>query len=106
MNNASPPLDDVAVRQAIGYAIDRDAIVEQLFGPLGVEEPMQTLQPADPRRLRRHRGVVEVQLDLDKVDELMTGAGWEKNGDGIWAKGGRDRGHRGSRRRPETRAVS
>jgi peptide/nickel transport system substrate-binding protein len=28
------------------------------------------------------------QKDLDKVDELMTGAGWEKNGDGIWEKDG------------------
>ena len=32
---------------------------------------------------------VGYMLDLDKVDELMTGDGWAKDGDGIWAKGGK-----------------
>jgi peptide/nickel transport system substrate-binding protein len=88
MNNASPPLDDPAVRQAIGYAIDRDAIVEQLFGALGVEEPMQTLQAPIFADWADTEAWSDYTLDLDKVDELMTGAGWQKNGSGIWAKGG------------------
>ena len=29
------------------------------------------------------------KLDLDKVNSLMTGAGWAKGSDGIWAKGGK-----------------
>src|SRR5262249_60283114 len=28
------------------------------------------------------------KLDLDKVNSLMTGDGWTKGSDGIWAKGG------------------
>jgi peptide/nickel transport system substrate-binding protein len=88
MNNASPPLDDPAVRQAIGYSIDREAIVEQLFGPLGVEEPMQTLQAPILAPYADAEAWSDYTLDLDKVDELMTGAGWQKNGAGIWAKGG------------------
>jgi peptide/nickel transport system substrate-binding protein len=88
MNMASAPLDDVAVRQALGYAIDRPAIVEQLFGALGVDAPMQTLNPPILAEFSDTEAWSDYQLDLDKVDELMTGAGWAKNGSGIWAKGG------------------
>jgi peptide/nickel transport system substrate-binding protein len=88
MNNGVAPLDDIAVRQAIGYALDRNAIVEQLFGPLGVEAPMQTLNPPILSEFADTEAWAGYEQDLDQVDELMTGAGWAKNGDGIWAKGG------------------
>jgi len=88
MNNASPPLDDPAVRQAIGYSIDRDAIVKQLFGAVGVDTPMQTLQAPIFKDWADTEAFSEYKVDLDKVDELMTGAGWAKNGSDIWAKGG------------------
>ena len=45
MNNAKAPLDSVPVRQAIAYAIDRDAIVKRLFGDLGVTKASQSLNP-------------------------------------------------------------
>jgi peptide/nickel transport system substrate-binding protein len=88
MNNASAPLDDKAVRQAIGYAIDRPAIVKQLFGALGVDKPMQTLQPPILAPYADTTAWSNYKKDLDKVDSLMTGAGWAKNSSGIWAKGG------------------
>jgi len=88
MNNASAPLDDVNVRQALGYSIDRNEIVKQLFGALGVDEPMQTLQPRVLSQYADTKAWSQYQLDLDKVDELMTKSGYEKNGSGIWAKGG------------------
>ena len=31
------------------------------------------------------------KLDLDKVNSLMTGDGWAKGSDGIWAKDGKTR---------------
>ncbi len=58
MNNASPPLDDVAVRQAIAYSIDRAAIVEQLFGAARRRAADADDEPAGPRRVRGHRGVL------------------------------------------------
>jgi peptide/nickel transport system substrate-binding protein len=88
MNNASPPLDDPAVRQALGYSIDRAAIVKQLFGALGIDEPMQTLQAPIFADWADTEAWSQYEVDLDKVDDLMTGAGWAKNGSGIWAKGG------------------
>ena len=58
MNNATPPLDDVNVRQAIAYSIDRDAIVEQLFGGARRRPSRcRPLNPPDPCRVRGHRGV-------------------------------------------------
>jgi peptide/nickel transport system substrate-binding protein len=88
INNAAFPFDDVAVRQAFAYSIDRDAIVEALFGPLGVTEAMQTLNPpilADFADTEAWSGYTQ---DLDMVTELMEGAGWAKNGAGFWEKDG------------------
>jgi peptide/nickel transport system substrate-binding protein len=87
-NTDKPGLDNVVVRQALAYATDRQAIVDALFKPVNPEiEPIQGfITPAnsawysDPFSVYTH--------DLDKVDELMTGDGYEKNADGIWAKDG------------------
>jgi peptide/nickel transport system substrate-binding protein len=87
MNNAAAPLDSLAVRQALAYSVDREGIVERLYGPLGVEAPAQSfLSPLVSAFAGTDFEVYE--LDLDKVDELMTGDGWEKNGDGFWEKDG------------------
>jgi peptide/nickel transport system substrate-binding protein len=87
-HTGKPPFNDPKVRQAWGYAIDRDALVNRLFGPLGVKTPMNTINPpilkdyADPTAWSQYK------LDLNKVNELMTSAGWTKGSDGVWAKGG------------------
>ncbi len=47
MNNRKPPLDDVRVRQAISYAIDRQAIIDGAY--FGYGEPIGTFAvPTDP----------------------------------------------------------
>jgi peptide/nickel transport system substrate-binding protein len=87
-HNGKPPFDDVKVRQAWGYAVDRSAIVNRLFGPLGVKNPINTVNPlilkdyADPTAWSKYK------LDLNQVNQLMTSAGWTKGADGIWAKNG------------------
>jgi hypothetical protein len=45
INNAHFPFDDVKVRQAFGYAIDRDAIVKHVFGTLGIDKAANSLNP-------------------------------------------------------------
>lgn len=87
INNEKPPFNDVKVRQALGYAIDRDALVNRLFGPLGVTKAMQTMVPL----VLKQYGTTawsKYKRDLDKVDELLTSAGYAKGADGIYAKGG------------------
>jgi peptide/nickel transport system substrate-binding protein len=89
MNNGVFPLDDLNVRKAIAYAIDRNALIEQLFGPLGVDAPMQTLNPPILAAFSDTEAWAEYTQDLDQVNTLMTESGWAKNGDGIWAKDGK-----------------
>jgi len=88
MNNEKFPFDSVAVRQAFGYAIDRDAVVEALFGGIDITEASQSLNPPILSEFADQEAFADYVLDLEKVDELMTGDGWEKNGEGIWEKGG------------------
>lgn len=88
INNAKPPFDSKAVRQAFAYAIDRDAIVKRLFGALGVEKAANSFNPPILSAFANVNAFAGYKLDLAKVDELMTGDGWAKGADGIWAKGG------------------
>ncbi|MFI1584913.1 peptide ABC transporter substrate-binding protein [Embleya sp. NPDC020630] len=88
MNNAAFPFDSKAVREAFAYSIDRAAIVRKLFGSLGVTAPAQSfLSPLVSAFAAEDFAVY--QRDLTRVGQIMTAAGWTKNGDGIWAKDGR-----------------
>lgn len=87
MNNAAPGLDSVAVRQAIAYAIDRDALVERVYGALGVTDPAQSFVTPVAGDWGSD-DYAQYTPDADLVTELMTGDGWELNGDGIWARSG------------------
>jgi peptide/nickel transport system substrate-binding protein len=87
-NTSKAPLDSKAVRQSLAYATDRDAIVKQLFAPIQPDiKPIQSLYtPA-------FKGAYSTPFskytpDLNQVNTLMTGDGWAKGPDGIWAKGG------------------
>ena len=77
------------VRQAFGYSIDRAAIVKKLFGPLGVTQPANSLNPYVISAYSDQNAWANYKLDLPKVNSLMTGDGWKKNSSGIWAKDGK-----------------
>lgn len=86
-NTQRPPLDRKAVRQALGYATDRDAIVTQLqYAVLPGARPIQALVS------EINRGVfgepfARYRRDLTKVTELMRADGWTRGPDGVWAQG-------------------
>jgi peptide/nickel transport system substrate-binding protein len=88
INNAKAPFDDVAVRQAIGYAIDRDAIVSRLFGGIGVKTAINSLNPPIVAAFSDQNAWANYKPDPAKVTSIMTGAGYAKGSDGIWAKNG------------------
>jgi len=89
MNNAAAPLDDLKVRQAVAYAIDRDAIVNKLFGGLGVTKALQVINAPIVNEFSDTQAFADYTKDLSKVDELLTGDGYAKGTDGIYAKDGK-----------------
>lgn len=88
MNNARFPFDSKAVREAIAYAVDREAIVERLYGPLGVEDPAQSFVTPLVGAFAGS-DFSRFSADPAKVDEIMEADGWARDGSGIWAKDGR-----------------
>jgi peptide/nickel transport system substrate-binding protein len=87
-NVEKPPLTSQAVRQALAYATDRDAIVEQLFAPIqpGIKPIQSFFTPAFGKVYTEP--FAKYHQDLGKVSQLMIGDGWTKGSDGIWTKGG------------------
>jgi len=89
MHNEKAPLDDLNVRKAVSYALDRDALVKRLFGDLGVDKAMQTLNPPILADFADTEAFSQYKLDADKVDQLLTDAGYTKSGS-YYQKDGKD----------------
>jgi len=89
VQNQRFPFTSKAVRQAFAYSIDRDAIVKQLFGKLGVDKAVNSLNPFILADYSDQQAFSQYKPDMDKVNSLMTGDGWKKGSDGIWAKDGK-----------------
>ncbi len=85
-NTQSPPLDRKAVRHALAYATDRDAVVTQLQGHLrpGVRPSQSLASLANPTWYSEP--FARYRLDLAKVTDLMRADGWSKGSDGVWMK--------------------
>ncbi len=88
MNNEKAPLDSVPVRQAFAYSLDRNAIVKKLFGGLGVDKAVNTINPPILSAYSDPNAWAGYNKNLTKVTSLMKGDGWVKGSDGIWAKNG------------------
>lgn len=89
LNNDAAPFDSLKVRQALGYSIDRDAIVNALFGEIGVKKAVNSFNAPVVGDYANNEGFSKYKLDVAKADELLTSDGWKKNADGIYAKGGK-----------------
>jgi peptide/nickel transport system substrate-binding protein len=87
-NVSKAPLNDQAVREALGYATDRTAIVNQLFAPVQPDiKPINSwYTPAFGAAYSE--AYAKYQPNLKMVSQLMTGDGWTKGSDGIWTKNG------------------
>lgn len=83
------PLDSQAVRQAIAYATDREAIVEQILVPAINEGRVLQSFIVPTFKTYYDPSFEQYSPNPDMVSQLMTGDGWTKNDDGIWEKGGK-----------------
>ena len=85
------PQTDPAVRKAIYYAIDRPQVNSLAFQDTASDmSPTFALLPAQEEYISAaiEEPTVPSEPDLDKVEELLTGAGYAKGADGIYAKDG------------------
>jgi peptide/nickel transport system substrate-binding protein len=78
-NVTQAPFDDARVRQAIAFAVDRDAFHSK---PPASFTPslLSSFADSEAQNVYRH--------DLRRVESLMKAAGWRKNGDDAWTRRG------------------
>ncbi len=78
-NTKKKPLDDVRVRQAIAYAVNRDFITGKLMGG----KPDQVLGPIINTSPFADASLEQYKLDLKKAEKLLDEAGYKKGADGV-----------------------
>jgi peptide/nickel transport system substrate-binding protein len=96
-NTTKAPFNDVKVRQAFAYAIDRDAINNSVFA--GALKFINTVIPptswascenAANSSRPECAGMIKYNLDVAKANSLLDSAGWSAKGaDGIRTKDGK-----------------
>ena len=73
MNMTRKPLDDIRVRQAIAYAVDREAFLDIIGPVLGGPQ----ISPIPPGYFGHTEvGMEQYQFDLDKAKKLLADAGY------------------------------
>jgi len=78
-NMGRSPFDDVRVRQAIAFSLDREHIATR---------PAQSFAPELLEGFADAHAFALYRQDLGQVETLLRAAGWRKGGDGMWAKRG------------------
>ena len=84
-NTKRPPLDDVRVRRAVAYAIDRPRLTADLTFGSGVAAD----EDLPPFMWAHSEAVTHYAPDLAKARGLLAQAGWIPGPDGVAAKNGR-----------------
>jgi peptide/nickel transport system substrate-binding protein len=84
-NHSVKPLDQLEVRQAFAYAIDRDRVTKVSYGQIG--RPVKYMINFSDEGIKTYLTADQIKtfntyaLDLKKADELMQKAGFKKDGD-------------------------
>jgi peptide/nickel transport system substrate-binding protein len=85
MNVNMAPFDDVRVRQAMNYAVDKDLIIEAIYGGRAVALP----GPLSPYNNFVNKSLSPYPYDTDMALSLLADAGWtDSDGDGTLDKDG------------------
>jgi peptide/nickel transport system substrate-binding protein len=90
MNVTAPPFDNADVRNAVKYAVDREAILQKVYGGIGTigndnpvapsvkfainPEPVHKYDPEMSKSLLKKAGVSNLKISLSAADAAFTGA--------------------------------
>jgi dipeptide transport system substrate-binding protein len=80
MNVTKPPFDKLEVRQAVAMAIDRDAILKEVYQGAG----QKAKNPIPPTMWSYDEGTVDYVYDPDKAKEMLKAAGVESLETDLW----------------------
>ncbi len=80
MNNMKPPFDKVEVRKAIAMAIDRDAILKEVYQGAG----QKAKNPIPPTIWSYDDQAVDYEYNPDKAKEMLKAAGVESLETDLW----------------------
>lgn len=89
INTTKPPTNELAVRRALSYGIDREIIARasyQPFQPFGAFRPAYTL--LSHVTWGYDKGTEMYEYDPDRARALLEEAGWKVGSDGTRQKGG------------------
>lgn len=85
----SPILGERAVREALAYAIDRTEIFDTVMAPIYPNgEVLQCAGWVPTVGDWCGDDFADVTQDFAKAEQILTDAGWARNGDGVWEKDG------------------
>ncbi|SCB55409.1 peptide/nickel transport system substrate-binding protein [Bradyrhizobium shewense] len=84
LNLERPQFKELAVREALYAAIDKEAIIQGLY--YGVPTPTETFMPR--QSFFFHANLPLHQFDVKRAGKILDQAGWAKGADGIRAKNG------------------
>ena len=87
INTQRPPTDELAVRQALNYALDRRAFTDQLYN--GVYTPAYAILSPSSLSYDKSKACEFYNDDPEKAKELLEEAGWKVGSDGIREKDGK-----------------
>lgn len=82
MNVTNPPTDELEVRQAIGHAVNRDAVIEAALD--GEATPIRNIVPPLSFNALDEDEVAELGIDYDpeQAREILDSAGWTNDAEG------------------------
>jgi len=85
MNINQPPFDDVRVRQALNYAVDKQYIIDEIYDGRALVLP----GPLSPLNNYVNTDLEPYPYDTERALNLLSEAGWEdSNGNGVLDKNG------------------